>query len=70
MKTEEFNTLLNSLVNGMPASLVVNRLAMALRDAIEKGGPSAEESFRDFVEAANTVDADDDEPGYSWQDES
>jgi len=70
MTTEEFNALLNSLINGMPAPVVINRLVMALRDAIEKGGPGAEESFRDFVEAANTVDADDDQTGYSWQDQS
>ena len=61
MTTEEFNTLLNSLINGMPAPVVINRLVMALRDAIEKGGPGAEESFRDFVEAAKTVDADDED---------
>ena len=72
MTTEEFNALLNSLTGGLPAPLVINRLAMALRTAIEDGGQVTEEGFRNFVEAANQVDADDDndEPGYSWQDES
>jgi hypothetical protein len=61
MTTEEFNVLLNSLINGLPASLVINRLAMALRGAIESGGADAEESFRKFVDVANQVDEDDDE---------
>ncbi len=60
MTTEEFNTLLNSLINGLPASLVVTRLALALRDVIEDGGADAEESFREFVEAAKIADSDDD----------
>jgi len=63
MKTEEFNTLLNSLINGMPAPVVINRLMMALRDAIESGGADAEKSFRDFVETTNVADAEDDIDG-------
>jgi len=61
MTTEEFNTLLNSLIYGMPVPVIINRLVMALRTAIEDGGQVTEEGFRDFVEAAKTVDEDDDE---------
>ena len=44
-----------------PAPLVINRLAMALRTAIEDGGQVTEEGFRNFVETAKTMDADDDD---------
>ena len=50
----------------------VEHLAAMSDSNLQGIGPltSLRQKARDFVEAANTVDADDDEPGYSWQDES
>lgn len=39
MTDEQFNNLVNSLIEGLPLPLVVTRLSLALRAVIEATGP-------------------------------
>jgi hypothetical protein len=48
MTNEQFNALIDELIGGLPITMVVNRLTLALRYVLE-GIPVAEARFRDFV---------------------
>jgi len=50
MNEDEFNRLLNELINGMPFPLIVTRLGLALVTVIEAGGEPAAQAFRQYCQ--------------------
>lgn len=51
MTEEEYNRLFNRLLVGLPITLVMTRLSLALWSVIEAGGEPAAIAFRSFVRA-------------------
>lgn len=49
MTDQEYNRLVAALVGGLPGTLVITRLNLALRAAIEAGGDAAAAALREHV---------------------
>ncbi len=49
MTDKEFNQLLNRLLSGLPFTLVMTRLSLALRSVIKAGGEPGAQAFRRYV---------------------
>lgn len=63
MTDDEFNRLLGELTGGLPVTLAVTRLALALRALVDAGGDDARATLRNIVAARRRRDerGDDDE---------
>jgi hypothetical protein len=49
MSTDEFNRLCNELLAGLPITLVVSRILLALRGVVDAGGEPAADALRQMV---------------------
>lgn len=63
MSEREFNDGMNAIIEGLPITLVLNRLGLLLWAVLDAGGPPASRAFRAAVRkyAAHELDEDDDE---------
>lgn len=62
MTNEEFNALFARLLVGLPVTLVMNRLSLALWAVVKAGGEPAAQTFRHYVRQ-ETGDQDPEEEG-------
>lgn len=50
MNVDEYSALVNSLIDGLPLSLVISRLTLTLAAVCRDGGPPAQAALRTIVE--------------------
>lgn len=61
MPLDEYNALVADLIGGLPASLVIVRLNLALLDVVQAGGADARATLRNHVTARRRRDEGDDD---------
>jgi len=57
MTTEEYNALIARLIGGLPASLVISRLTLALHWVVQDTGEQGAAALRQAVELKEAADA-------------
>jgi hypothetical protein len=58
MSDQEFNRLLNEVMMGLPVTIILNRMMMAVRFVVNACGESGEAALRTWVEERKVQDRD------------